>query len=182
MPQTCVLGTPITAATNAAVTRSKLEAICGAAACDEIPRVQGVSVGHCQHGEWPTRQLPVDLPRRVELARGMDQFLGAGQYQITQAAPGSEYRDSGVEFDGHANGVLQEAEGPGYSGFFKNREFRTWFSGAQGIVDQAIRQLTVANGTLITWSIAKKPVAYAFSTLLARNDVSRSRVLHVPVG
>jgi hypothetical protein len=41
------------------------------------------------------------------------------------------YRVNGVKFDGYANGVLQEAKGPGYAQFVRNGEFQPWFLSAE---------------------------------------------------
>ncbi len=74
----------------------------------------------------------------------MSSRAAAYHARVTGGAAGSVYRVGGVNFDGFANGVLQEAKGPGYANFVRNGQFQPWFSGADGLASQAQRQLAVA--------------------------------------
>lgn len=56
---------------------------------------------------------------------------------------GQIFRLNGVKFDGYSNGVLFEAKGPGYARFISNGEFRTWFNGYKGLIEQASRQIVL---------------------------------------
>ena len=68
---------------------------------------------------------------------------------------------NGVKFDGFSNGTLIEAKAH-YSQFVsKSGTFKEWFSGANGFVDQARRQLAAANGTPITWYFQEESVRNA---------------------
>lgn len=95
---------------------------------------------------------------------------------------GSLYRVNGVKFDGFANGVLQEAKGPGYAKFVKDGKFRSWFNGADKLAVQAERQLGAAGGTPITWSVAEAPAAGAISQLFEARGSIGINAVHVPTG
>jgi hypothetical protein len=104
----------------------------------------------------------------------------AYQAQITGRSAGSVYRVNGVRFDGFANGVLQEAKGPGYATFVRNGKFQPWFTGADHLVSQARRQLAAAGSTPITWSVAEAEAATAIRNLFKRRDVVGINVVYVP--
>jgi hypothetical protein len=89
----------------------------------------------------------------------------------------------GVKFDGFKNGVLEDAKGPGYANkFLDNLEPKEWFrhSGAQGLVDQARRQLSAAKGVPIRWYVAEEKTAKALRKLLANNEVKGIEVIFEP--
>ncbi len=113
-------------------------------------------------------------------AEAMSGRAAAYQSQITGRAAGSVYRVNGVKFDGFANGVLQEAKGPGYAKFVRNGQFQPWFSGADGLASQAQRQLSAAGGTPITWSVAEADAATAINNLFVSRGISGIDVVHVP--
>lgn len=97
----------------------------------------------------------------------------AAQYQtqITGRQPGWVYRVDGVNFDGYLNGTLLEAKGPGYDRFLlPNGEFQSWFTGDQGMINEAIRQVTAAGETPIEWHVAEWRSYNAISTLLDEYD------------
>jgi hypothetical protein len=112
----------------------------------------------------------------------MSGCAAAYKQQITGRAAGSVYEVNGVKFNGYANGALQEAKGPGYASFVKNGEFQPYFRGAQGLVDQAMRQLAAAGGTPITWSVAEQSTATAIDNLFASDGISGINVVYVPPG
>lgn len=74
------------------------------------------------------------------------------QKYITGADEGMVYEVEGVKFDGYKDRALIEAKGD-YSGFVDKStgEFYDWFSGQDSLINQANRQLNVANGTKIEW-------------------------------
>jgi RHS repeat-associated protein len=92
---------------------------------------------------------------------------------------GSVYEVGGVKFDGFANGVLQEAKGPGYSNFIRNGNFQPWFRGADDLAAQAQRQVAAAGGTPIRWSVAEADAAAAIRNLLNQRGISGIDVVHV---
>ncbi len=105
----------------------------------------------------------------------------AYQKQITGTS-GQVYVVNGVKFDGvGANGTLLEAKGPGYATFVdSNGNFKTWFTGTDGLVSQARRQLDAAGQTPITWSVAEPSAATAIQNLLKANDISGITIKVVP--
>lgn len=113
-------------------------------------------------------------------AECMSSLAAAYQSRITGRSAGSVYYVNGVKFDGFANGVLQEAKGPGYADFVRNGQFQPWFSGADGLVSQAQRQLAAAGGTPIKWSVAEGPAASAINNLFVSRGISGINVMHVP--
>lgn len=85
-----------------------------------------------------------------------------------------------MKFDGFANGVLQDAKGPGYAGFVRNGQFEPWYDGADGLASQAQRQLAAAGGVPITWSVAEPEAVVAINNLFASRGISGINVTHVP--
>jgi RHS repeat-associated protein len=113
-------------------------------------------------------------------AESMSGRAAAYQARVAGGAAGSVYRVGGVKFDGFANGVLQEAKGPGYAKFVRNGQFKPWFSGADGLASQAQRQLAAAGGTPITWSVAEAEAATAINNLFMSRGISGINVSYVP--
>jgi Restriction endonuclease fold toxin 5 len=91
---------------------------------------------------------------------------GAYQEQIAGEDVGLNYRVGNVKFDGYSNGVLQDAKGERYAWAVKDGEFIKNYDGAQGLVEDAERQVAAANGAPITWSVAEEPVVSAIITSL----------------
>jgi hypothetical protein len=110
----------------------------------------------------------------------MSARAAAFQTQVTGRASGSVYRVNGVKFDGFANGVLQEAKGPGYAIGVRNGVFQPWYRGADDLANQAQRQLAAADGTPITWSVAEEEVVTAINNLFMSRGISGIKVVHVP--
>ncbi|WP_371746093.1 Tox-REase-5 domain-containing protein [Myxococcus sp. CA040A] len=111
------------------------------------------------------------------------------QEQITGHSADEAYwvggvgKDSGgVKFDGFEKDVLLEAKGPGYARFFEGLDPKAWFtsSGAQGLIDQADRQLKRVRGTgiRIQWHVAEKNAADAIRELLRNARLEGIKVLH----
>ncbi|MBO0846561.1 MAG: hypothetical protein J2P22_14215, partial [Nocardioides sp.] len=113
-------------------------------------------------------------------AESMSSRGAAYQARVTGGTAGSVYRVGGVKFDGFANGVLQEAKGPGYAKFVRNGQFQPWFSGADSLASQAQRQLAAAGGTPITWSVAEPEAATAINNLFMSRGISGITVTYVP--
>jgi hypothetical protein len=114
----------------------------------------------------------------------------AYQEQITGHSADEAYwvggvgrNSGGVKFDGFEEGVLLEAKGPGYANkFLDNLEPKRWFknSGAQALVDQAKRQLGVANGMPIRWHVAEQKTADAIRKLLQDRGLPDIEVVYTP--
>lgn len=102
------------------------------------------------------------------------------QTQITGAPPGMAYYVGTLKFDGYADGVLQDAKGPGYEHFVKDGEFRDWFTGADKIVEQARQQSRASNGFPITWYIAEKQTLEVIDRLLLTRGITGIKLVHVP--
>jgi hypothetical protein len=136
----------------------------------------------------PNRGQPVG-PRRVKgpgkwqvprPRESMSPRARAYQQQVTGAPPGRVYKVGDVKFDGYRNGTLIEAKGPGLEWPIKNGEFIPKFKGAEGMIDQAQRQLRAAGGTPIRWEIAEAKTADAIRTLFRKNGISGIDVVHTP--
>lgn len=103
------------------------------------------------------------------------------QQQITGKPAGLAYQVGGVDFDGYADGTLQEVKGF-YAQFTENGGFKTWFqsTGARGLVAQAERQLAVSAGVPITWSVAEEPAAAAIQGLFEEDGITGITVQYAP--
>lgn len=87
---------------------------------------------------------------------------------------------NGVKFGGFANGVLLDAKGLGYARFVKDGQFRSWWRGAGGFVEQAQRQLQAAGGTPIQWHFAEKAAANATRGLFQSRGIGGVEVIFTP--
>ena len=94
---------------------------------------------------------------------------------------GQIFRLNGVKFDGYNNGILMEAKGPDYANFIKNGEFRTWFQGARGLIEQAHRQLIAAQGIPIEWHVAERTAADVIYKLLEEAGYGMIKVIFTPI-
>lgn len=102
----------------------------------------------------------------------------AASYQAQIAGKSGEiFRLNGVKFDGFNNGVLMKAKGPGYAKFISNGEFRTWFNGYKGRIDQARRQIIASNGMPIEWHFAEEVSANVVRRLLAENGLGIIKII-----
>ncbi len=125
---------------------------------------------------------PAEGPGRWETANeSMSQASREYQAQVTGAPEGLAYNVRGVKFDGYANGVLLETKGPGYAKFLKNGSFRSWFRGADGMLQQAERQFKAAMGASIEWHFAEREVADAVRAMLRESELGDIKVVFTPV-
>ena len=113
------------------------------------------------------------------MAESMSERALAYQARITGRA-GEAFIRNGVKFDGIANGVLLEAKGPGYATFVRNGSFQPWFSGAEGLVSQAQRQLAAAGGSSIQWHFAEEAAANATRALFQERGIGGIQLLFTP--
>ncbi|WP_434299663.1 Tox-REase-5 domain-containing protein [Corallococcus exiguus] len=102
------------------------------------------------------------------------------QAQVTEAPVGRVYKVQEVKFDGFKMGVLLETKGPGYARFLKDGSFRTWFRGADGMLEQAKRQFKAAKGTPIHWHFAEREVADAVRDLFRNEGLGTIKVVFTP--
>ena len=73
---------------------------------------------------------------------------------------------------------MLEAKGPGYAKFISNGEFRTWFNGYKGLIDQARRQIIASNGMPIEWHFAEEVSANLVRRLLAENELEIIKIIY----
>lgn len=109
----------------------------------------------------------------VQTAEHMSESASAYQSFITSTSSRMSYLLNGVKFDGVTNSGLVDAKGPGYAAFVdKAGNFVSWFKGAQGLVDQATRQIQAAGGQQITWYFAEGKAAQATQRLLQSQGIN----------
>jgi hypothetical protein len=140
------------------------------------PSVQGQhGTGQSALARGPGQWQPVKESMSRRAARYQEQVSGQPVDQ--------SYLVRGVRFDGFKDGVLLEAKGPGYTNKFTDKLApKPWFSkGARNLVDQALRQLKVANGTPIRWHVAEAKVVEAIRKLFKDKGVHGIEVVHTPV-
>ena len=102
------------------------------------------------------------------------------QAQVTEAPEGKVYKVQGVKFDGFKMGVLLETKGSGYAKFLKDGSFRSWFRGADGMLEQAKKQFEAANGTPIQWHFAEREVADAVRDIFRNEGLGKIKVVYTP--
>jgi hypothetical protein len=103
------------------------------------------------------------------------------QSKITGRLPDVGYVLDGVKFDGFAEGALLDAKGPGYAKFVGgDGTFRPWWKGADSLLGQAQRQLSVAGETPIQWHFAEEAAASATRSLFQSEGVSGIQIVVTP--
>ncbi|MDI9866327.1 RHS repeat-associated core domain-containing protein [Flectobacillus sp. DC10W] len=107
--------------------------------------------------------------------------VAASEYQtlITGKAADKSFMLNGVKFDGVVKGVLVDAKS-GYSNFVNKSTgaFQSWFKGANGLVEQAERQLGAANGTKIQWYFQNEGVMKATQQLFKDNGIKGIELIY----
>ena len=119
------------------------------------------------------------LGRWVPATESMSARAAAYQAWITGRA-GQVFVKNGVKFDGFARGTLIEAKEPGYATFTPNGQFQEWWRGADGLVDQARRQLRAADGVPIQWHFAEEAAANATRALFRERGISGIQIVVTP--
>jgi hypothetical protein len=121
----------------------------------------------------------------VKVDEHMSDGARAFQSQKTGAPSGYAYRvkkgDEEVDFDGFepTEQVLLEVKGPNLAKFFgETLEPQGFFKGARKFIEQAQRQVLVAQGTRVRWVVAEKKFADALRKLFRENDLEEIEVLH----
>lgn len=123
----------------------------------------------------------------VQKKEAMSKDASDYQVQVTGTPAGWVYRvffgpgpNDYVDFDGFVNGVLLEAKGPNLAKFIdKSLEPLPFFEGAEGMQQQALRQLAAAQGTPIRWIVAEKRFADFLQRLFERSGLGSIEVVHI---
>ena len=117
----------------------------------------------------------------VDITESMSDRARAYQSQIT-GHDGQVWLQNGVRYDGFENGVLIETKSY-YSQFVdpNTGEFRDWFTGANGFVDQANRQIAASDGLPICWFFAEESTMNATRALFAANNITGIECQFVPL-
>ncbi len=120
----------------------------------------------------------------VQVDESMSESARTYQAQRTGAPKGYAYRvmlgDEKADFDGFDQGVLLEVKGPGYAQWIdKQLNFLGIFKGRDKLLDQARRQLRVANGTPVRWIVAEEKLAGALRKMFEGAQLP-IEVVHVP--
>jgi hypothetical protein len=107
------------------------------------------------------------------------------QHKVTKAPAGWVYRvwrnGEKADFDSFDQGVLLETKGLGYDKHFgANLEAKKYFQGAKRLVNQARRQLKVANGVPIRWHVAEPRMVVILKKLFAKEKIKGIDVVHTP--
>jgi hypothetical protein len=131
---------------------------------------------------------PVGGPGKwIRKAEGMKPRARKYQSQVSGAPEGWVYRveraGEKYDFDGFKDGHLIDGKGRNYDNkILDTLEPQSWFkeTGAQELLDNADRQLRIANGTPIRWHVAESKAAQAMHLLLERNGFDAIEVLHTP--
>jgi Restriction endonuclease fold toxin 5 len=118
--------------------------------------------------------------RWEDASESMSEASRKYQAQVTGAPVGKVYKVQGVKFDGFKTGVLLETKGPGYAKFLKDGSFRSWFRGADGMLEQAKRQFKAAKGTPIQWHFAESEVADAVRDMFRNEGLGAIKVVYTP--
>lgn len=101
------------------------------------------------------------------------------QMQITGHPVTEGYIVDGVKFDGFTDGTLIEVKSY-YDQFTENGQWKPWFTGEQGILNQAYNQIRVAGTTPIEWVFAQPETAALVEDLLTRNGYAISVIVVPP--
>ncbi|MGV7275401.1 Tox-REase-5 domain-containing protein, partial [Mycobacterium kansasii] len=101
------------------------------------------------------------------------------QMQITGHPITEGYIVDGVKFDGFTDGALIEVKSY-YDQFTENGHWKPWFTGEQGILNQAYNQIRVAGTTPIEWVFAQPETAALVEDLLTRNGYAINVIVVPP--
>ena len=114
----------------------------------------------------------------IKTSEHMSDAAASFQKKVTGIDANNSFLLDGVKFDGITkDGVLLDAKS-GMSNFVKNGQFQSWFKGADGMVDQAYRQINAADGTPIQWHFQDKEVMQATQNLFEERGVKGIDFIH----
>lgn len=107
----------------------------------------------------------------------MSDFSRAYQKQIT-GQEGMAWVQNGVKFDGMKDGILLDAKG-NYSQFINKNtgEFYDWFTGKQGLLDEARRQIDASEGARIQWYFAEEETRDVVQELFSDKGITEIELI-----
>ena len=110
----------------------------------------------------------------IQVTEAMSRRSAEYQTKITGLPVGQAHELNGVKFDGFKDGILLEAKGPGYANFVKDGKFATWWeeTGLKGLLEQARRQQTAAQGRRIQWHFAEEEPARLIKELFKKRTIN----------
>ncbi|HEX8705342.1 MAG TPA: Tox-REase-5 domain-containing protein [Myxococcaceae bacterium] len=147
-----------------------------------LQRATSAAKGGQPPAQGPGQWGPAHESMSKRAARYQEQICGQPASEAYWVG-GVGRNSGGVKFDGFKDGVLLEANGPGYANKFDDELVpKEWFapSGAKQLVAQAQRQLKAAPGIPIQWHVAEKKAADAIRQLLRSEKVNGIKVVHTP--
>jgi uncharacterized protein YlxW (UPF0749 family) len=109
-----------------------------------------------------------------EYSRRYQEFNGGRPGEVYKVERGDEYAD----FDSYVDGVLVDSKGR-HNQFFRDGRPEDWWRGRDKLIDEAERQVRVANGAPIEWRFAEKGDFYRY--FREQLEDSPIRVRHVPM-
>jgi hypothetical protein len=149
---------------------------------------QGAGGGGGDLGRKPWTPPSGGPGKWVRKTEGMKPGARKYQSQVSGAPEGWVYRveraGEKYDFDGYKDGSLVDGKGPNYDNkFLDTLEPEPWFkeTGAQELLDNAERQLRIANGIPIRWQVAESKAARAIRKLLEENNYGAIQVIHTPI-
>ena len=115
------------------------------------------------------------------VSENMSDAASSFQKQITGVDANMSFVRNDVKFDGvNADGVLLDAKSGMINFVGNDGAFKPWFQGADGLIDQAGRQLKAAEGTPIQWHFVNEEVMKATQRLFKENGVEGIELIHTP--
>lgn len=115
----------------------------------------------------------------VDAGESMSDAASSYQKQITGADASKSFKIDDVKFDGvTAEGVLLDAKSGMENFVGKDGAFKSWFKGADGLVDQANSQLKAANGAPVQWHFENKGVMEATQNLFKEKGIKGIEFIH----
>jgi hypothetical protein len=118
----------------------------------------------------------------VNVSENMSDAARRYQKHITGVNANKSFKLNDIKFDGvTSNGILLDAKSGMQNMVGKDGNFQKWFKGADGMVDQATRQLKAADGAPIQWHFEDKKVMEATRRMFKQNDISGIDLVHTPI-
>ncbi|HET8885635.1 MAG TPA: DUF6443 domain-containing protein [Salinimicrobium sp.] len=117
----------------------------------------------------------------INAGESMSDAASSFQKQVTGVDASQSFKLNGVKFDGVTDsGVLLDAKSGMENFVAKDGNFQKWFKGADGLLDQANRQLKAADGAKVQWHFENKSVMEATQNLFKKNDIEGIELIHTP--
>jgi hypothetical protein len=115
----------------------------------------------------------------VKTNENMSDFSKSYQEKITGRSWNESYELNGVKFDGYKGGVLIDTKG-NMNQFLDGDNFKVWYTGHKSSLDQANRQLDVANGAPIEWYFSDKEYMEVLQDYFVKEGVTEIKFIHDP--